>query len=573
MTEALVRARRTERVEELCAAAIRAIAGERDLHFRGQRLHRGREPLPLFAPHLHPSIDADDFDSFRGAADGLALRLIRSDAELHRSLSPPGPVERLVFDLLEQYRVESLVPATMPGIAHNLRHRFVAWSLAFHRSGLTDSDRGILLYTVAQTCRARVLNERVVEETEDLLEATRGALAPLIGDHLPGLRRDRFDQTSYARHALAIARRVAAMIAFDDAPAADARSDADRERAAFGLVMDVDLPTGERFATATSGRSRTLADATDGYRIFTKAYDRELDAARSIRPEVLKGYRERLDARIAAQAVNIGRLARELRALLGVLERDGWDSGLEEGLIDGRRIATLVASPTERRLFRSERVEPLADGLVTFLVDCSGSMKEHAESVAVVVDVFARALELAGVACEILGFTTSSWNGGRARRDWVRAGRPAHPGRLNETCNIVFKDADASWRRARPAVAALLKEDLFREGIDGEAVDWACARMRAHAEGRRILLVFSDGSPMDGATALANDDPHYLDHHLRDVVLRQEQVGDIEIYGVGVGLDLHPYYRHSHVLDLAAAIGNQAFVEIMRMIARRRGPR
>jgi cobaltochelatase CobT len=458
----------------------------------------------------------------------------------------------------------------MPGVVRNLRHRFEAWSLAFHRSGLTDSDRGLLLYTLAQVCRARVLNEPVVEETEDMLETTRGALAPLIGHQLVGLRRDRDNQARYAVHALAIARLVGRMIDLQPGKDDDTSTEGDRERAAFALVMDLDRLASEQFATAVSGRSRVLEDADDGYRIFTTAYDQRVSASQLVRPDLLRLYRERLDQRIAAQAVNVGRIARELRALLGVPARDGWDSGQESGTIDGRRIAGLIASPTERRLFRTERVEPVADCIVTFLIDCSGSMKEHAESVAMLVDVFARALEMAGVGCEILGFTTNTWNGGRARRDWMRAGRPLHPGRLNETCSIVFKDGDTSWRRARPQIGALLKEDLFREGIDGEAVDWACARIRLRAEERRLLLVISDGSPMDGATNLAND-AHYLDHHLREVVMRHEARG-AEIYGVGVGLDLSPYYSRSHVLDLAASIGNQAFREIIEMIGRRGRP-
>lgn len=569
MSEAQARARHQERVEELCAAAIRALSGETDLHFRGRRLYRGRRALPRFAPHLHPSLETDDFSSFRGAADGLALRLAHSDTALHLRLCPSEPVERLVFDLLEQIRVEGLAPADMPGVARNLRHRFEAWSLAFHHAGLTDGARGILLYTVAQVCRASVMSEPVLEETEGLLETTRGAIAPLIGHELVGLRRHRADQAAYAVHALAIAKSVGGMIDLtDDKPHAARGADDDEERAAFSLVMDVDSEPNEHFATAVSGRSRVLEDSDDGYRIFTTAYDLQVDAGELVRKELLKEYRERLDRRIAGQGVNIARLARELRALLGMPTRDGWDGGQEEGAIDGRRLAQLVASPTERRLFRTERIEPAADCLVSFLIDCSGSMKEHAESVAMLVDVFARALELGGVAAEILGFTTRTWDGGRARRDWVRAGRPAHPGRLNEICNMVFKDADTSWRRARPQIVALLKGDLFREGIDGEAVDWACARMRVRTEERRLLLVVSDGSPMDGATNLAND-AHYLDHHLKEVVLRQEQAGGIEIYGVGVGLDLSPYYSRSHVLDLAGSIGNQAFREIIGMIAQR----
>jgi len=410
----------------------------------------------------------------------------------------------------------------------------------------------------------------VVEETEDMLEATRFALAPLIGHALAGLRRDRADQAAYAVHALAIARTVAAMLheAGEEGSGAARDPHVDDKRSVFSLVADMDQEIVERFTTAESGRSAVLDDAGGAYRVFTTAYDREHGAATLARKEVLAQHREKLDRRIAAQGVNIARLARELRALLAEPERDGWDGGQEEGLIDGRRLAQLVASPTERRLFRTERMEPLADCIVTFLIDCSGSMKEHAESVAMMVDVLARALEQAGVASEVLGFTTGAWNGGRPQREWVRAGRPPHPGRLNERSHIVFKAAGTPWRRARPAMAALLKADLFREGIDGEAVDWACTRLRQRGEARKLLLVISDGSPMDSATHLAND-AHYLDHHLRDVVARQEQRGDIAIAGIGVGLDLSPCYSRSHVLDLAGSSGNTIFREVIGLMAGR----
>jgi cobaltochelatase CobT len=307
-----------------------------------------------------------------------------------------------------------------------------------------------------------------------------------------------------------------------------------------------------------------LVGSDSGYRIFTTAYDREVDAASLARKELLKEYRERLDHRIAGSGVNFQHLARDLKALLAVPARDGWDSGQEEGLIDGRRLAQLVSSPLERRLFRSERQEPLADCLVSLLIDCSGSMKEHSESVAMLADMLVRALEQAGVASEVLGFTTNAWNGGRARTDWLRAGRPAHPGRLNEACHIVFKNADLSWRRARPNIAALLKADLFREGLDGEALAWAMQRSGGRSEERKLLIVVSDGSPMDSATHLAND-VHYLDHHLKDSVAQFEQQG-AEIYGLGVGLDLSPYYSRSHVLDLSAGVGTAVLREIVEMV-------
>ncbi len=571
MTQAPLRARQQQRVEELCAASIRALAGDADLHFRGGRLHRAGRLLPPFGPHLHPSLETDDFGSFRGAADGIALRLARSDAALHRSLAPADPVARLIFDLLEQLRVESLAPDAMPGVKRNLAHRFARWSQGCIDSGLTESARGILLFTLAQTVRTRLTAEPMPEHTADLIETTRGMLTRRIAHELAGLRRHRDDQRAYAPHALAIAKAVGALLASrdDERGEADDERDQDDGRAGFRMLMAFDGEGDDGIALAGSGTSRVLEQSGDGYRVFTRAYDRELDAASLVRTALLAEFRSRLDARIAAQGVNLGRLARQLKALLATPQTDGWDGAQEDGRIDGRRLAQLVASPTERRLFRQDRIEPLADCLVSFLIDCSGSMKGQIEAVAMIVDVLVRALEMAGVPSEVLGFTTGAWNGGRARRDWLRAGRPLHPGRLNEVDHLVFKSADAPWRRARRGIAALLKADLFREGVDGEAVDWAVARMQGRPERRRILLVVSDGSPMDTATNLAND-AHYLDHHLRDVVQRHEAAASAEIGGIGVGLDLSPYYARSQALDLSAPPGNRVFQEILEVIAGQR---
>ena len=528
--------------------------------------------MPVHAAHLHPSPEHDDFGSFRGAADGMALRLAWSDAVLHKHLCPVDAVARVVFELLEQIRVEAMAPVSMPGLVRNLRHRHEQWSLAFHHSGLTETAKGILLYTVAQICRARVTAQPVLDATEGVIEATRMSLAPLLGQDLAGLRRHRADQAAYGRHALAIAHAVAMAIheagvggEDNDASVLDDEKD---ERKLFSLWMDFEDEPDDGVITAGTGHSRVLAEADDGYRVFTTAYDVEVKAATLVRAALLKEYRERLDRRIAAQGLNVARLARQIKAVLAVDSRNEWEGSQEEGSIDGRRLSQLVASPAERRLFRIERQEPATDCVVSFLIDCSGSMKQHIETVAMLVDVFARALEQAGVSSEVLGFTTGAWNGGRALSDWQRARRPAHPGRLNEACHMVFKDADTPWRRARPDIAALLKSDLFREGIDGEAVDWACARLQGRSEGRRLLIVISDGSPTDSATQLAND-AHYLDHHLVEAVARHEQRGAVEIYAAGVGLDLSPYYAHSRVIDAAASLRNEVFSEIVAMIARR----
>lgn len=590
MNEQTASLRVQRRVEDLCSAAIRAIAGQPDLHYRQLRLYRGGQRLPRFAAHLQPSFEHDDFTSFRGAADGLALRLRHCDAALHAELSPPDPVERLIFDSLEQLRVESLAAVEMPGLRQNLRHRFEQWSLAYQHSRLTESARGILLYTLIRVCRSRVTGDAMDELTEDLIETTRGMLSPRISHDLAGLRQQRQDQRAYAEHALRIAGVVADLLESRDDERGEPIAQTDDQRSAFNVLFDLEDLDDEPLAVAGFGVSRVLSESAGGYRVFTRAYDREAPAGDLVRRSQLVEYRERLDSRIAALGLNLARLTRALRALLATATPDGWDSAQEEGLIDGRRLAQLISTPSERRLFRIARDQPLANCIVAMLVDCSGSMKQHAETVAAMIDFLTRALERAGVDSEVLGFTTGAWNGGRALNDWQRAGQPEHPGRLNELCHIVFKPADQSWRQARPEIAALLKPELFREGIDGEALDWACARLTGGAAAnaaasassnlgssslgdsgspghrRQILLVFSDGSPMDSATHRVND-AHYLDHHLRDTVTRLEQSRQVEIFGVGVGLDLSPYYRRNVALDLSTAPSMRTFYEILAMIA------
>jgi cobaltochelatase CobT len=567
--------RHQQRIDDLCAASIRAVSGLAGLHFRGRRLYRDDKALPPFAPHLSPKPEVDDFASFRGAADAMALRLRCADAEVHKSLRPTEPMERMLFEMLEQFRVEALAPAGMPGMVHNLRHRFEAWSMAFYNSGLTETAKGMLLYTVAQITRSRVTAQPVVEATEDAIEATRMSIVRSLGHGLAGLRRQRFDQVAYAEHALSIAHMVAGMLAAYDledvAGANDSDTEPDDKPLDFNLWMDFDGEDGDDgFTTASAGTSRTLAESGGVYRVFTDAYDTEVHAATLVRAAALQENRERLDRCIERQGLSVARLARELSAVLATPVRDGWLHGQEEGYIDGRQLSQLITSPSERRLFRLEQHAPVTNSAVTFLIDCSGSMRQHIESVAILVDVMARALDQIGAATEVLGFTTNAWNGGRAQKAWMRAGRPPHPGRLNEVAHLIFKDSDTSWRRARPAMGALLKSDLFREGVDGEAVTWAAQRLVQRHDGRRLLLVLSDGSPTDGATALAND-VHYLDHHLAHVVAELQAQGEIEIYGVGVGLDLSPYYRHNRALDLSHSVTQAVLREVVAMLAT--GPR
>jgi cobaltochelatase CobT len=250
-------------------------------------------------------------------------------------------------------------------------------------------------------------------------------------------------------------------------------------------------------------------------------------------------------------------LSRLLRQALARPQRTGWQSGQEWGYLDAARLSQLVCDPQHRAIFKDQQPQPVMRCAVTLLFDCSGSMKAHALRMSLLADVLGRALSMAGASVEILGFSTSAWNGGRTLREWSRAGRPQMPGRLNERLHLVFKSAQQPWRQGRLGLAALRRPDLFREGLDGEAVQWACERLRAQPVLQRYLVVVSDGCPMDSATAQAND-AHYLDEHLRQVVTTELSRGQVRILGLGLGLDLGLFYPHRLALDTETSTLDEA---------------
>lgn len=541
------------------AAAVRALSGDPSIRLHGRRVIKGDVTVPIMAAHLTLE-EPCPAETARGVADGVALRLRYSDHALHRCLLPAGGSARWVFEMLEQFRVESLADARQPGVRTNLRELHERWSLAYDAAGLTASHAGIVLYTVAQICRSRVTRDRVLEATEDLLEGTRAELAPHIGHALAGLRDTRTDQAAYAVHARTIAEHVESLVGDD------VQDDllGDTDRSVLTLYVDPDDESVEGGWAAGAGRGRTAAARTE-YVAYTTEYDQVRDVRDLLRPAQLERFRRELDEHVAATAPSVRRLARDLRRLLREPIPDGWSSGHEEGVVDGRSLSRLVTSPAQRDIFRLPDTTWEPECHVGILVDCSGSMKSNAVPVAVFVDVLAHALNLAGIGSEVLGFTTGAWNGGRTLRDWERAGHPVRPGRLNELSHLVLRDPDLPWRKARSGIAALFRSDLFREGIDGEAVRWAARRIGTRTASHRLLVVVSDGSPMDAATARANG-PTYLDDHLRSTVAEAIR-GGIEVVGVGVGAaDLSTYYDHWMRFDPETGADVRTYRELLSLI-------
>lgn len=579
-----------QRLRELCAATGRALANNGDLHFRGKNLYRGKHLVPIRAPHLRQIaavLDAgglgngaengrsEMLSALRAMMDGVALRLRCSDAEQHRQMCPARPIAYFVFELLEQLRVESMVATHMPGQRQNLHRRFAQWSTAFHRAGHTESAVGLLLFSISQIGWARLSSQPIPDELDGLIESTRANLAPMIGAHLAGMKRHRFSQRAFAEHALAIALKVDELIQHERAERGDdegddeqinARNDT-RTMAALALTLNVEAENDEDgFTGGSATRHRMPPISSDVYRVFTTRYDVEVRASTLVRQPQLKVYRGQLDAMVSESGINVARFARQLMPILAAPVPDGWNAGEDEGVLDGARLEQCIVTPGARGIFKQSRKVNEAAGSVSILIDCSGSMKAHIEMVAVLVDILTRAVDMIGAESEVLGFTTAAWNGGRAKREWLAGGRAEDPGRMNERCHLIFKSADQRWRQSRPSIGALLKADIFREGIDGEAVEWAAARMQARESGRRILIVVSDGCPMDSATQRANDEA-YLDNHLKQVVAKLVRAGNVEIMGLGVGLDLSPYYPRSMGFNAGRKVDSGLLRELIQLMA------
>ncbi|MGF1734101.1 cobaltochelatase CobT-related protein [Photobacterium satsumensis] len=569
--------RERQKSQQLHEASARALSEELKLHYRGESLYVDNQHIPVYAAHLRnaPESRHGNASEKRGKIDAISLRLRYSDSHLHKQLTPEDPITRLLFEVLEQLRCESYlcddqIKENLPGVCANIDHNFTEWSRQFYQSGMADTHIGLLLFTAVQVVRSRLHAQAIDESFEDFIEATRAGIVPIIGQDLAGLRRHRRNQQAYAHHAISLGSIISEMIESEqDQTNSPDETNVDQAKSALSFLLNFDQGEETPMATAYSGQSKVFNENHSSYRIFTTKYDREVHASERVRKALLAALREELDERIQQQGINIKQLSHQLSALLSSPQRDGWLYGEEDGYIDGRRLSQLVSSPNENRIFCHEYYRAKPNSIVSFLIDCSGSMREHINHITMLIDTMVKALGLAGINSEVLGFTTNSWNGGKAYTDWLKQRKPAYPGRLNESCHLIFKSAESHWRHTRRDIAALLKADLFKEGIDGEAVMWACQRLSQREEPRKILFVISDGCPMDTATNLAND-KFYLDNHLKQVIAQYQANQQFEIVGLGVGLDLSPYYRHCLALDFTESSIQHNISEIISLLSKGR---
>lgn len=535
------------------SAALRALSGDPGAELRGVQLTATRGTSPVNSPWL--SVRDDDTAS-RGLADALAMLVRHNDPRLHRQQRPDDPIERLIFDVLEQLRCQALAPR-LAGVRANLAATTETWCQNARARGVAESGVGVLIYTVVHMTRARLGLGWTDEEVDSIIEGPRARLAALIGHALAELPPVIDDQRAFATPAREIARLVAEM-------AADTTSDTEGapDLTRFQMLVPPEWLDGEGDVAANAPSESSLPeldaatlDELGGYRVFTRDHDVELHGDAMYPAAVLRRSRNALDDAIREQSISAQRLGLRLRKLFSTWTPTGWRFGLPEGHLDGRRLAQLVTTIDPQTLFRQPQPVRTNTTAVTLLLDNSGSMKAHRyATLAMLADTLSRALDLAGVTNEVLGHTTNSWSGGAAMDDWKTAGSPPAPGRVADLARIIYKDADLPWRRARRSLGAMNLTHHFRESVDGEAVVWAHQRLLARPEPRRILVVVSDGAPAESGTAMANGDQWYLAEHFAQVVRHIERHSPVEIAAFSIGGSVDTVFSNQVAVDLDTSL-------------------
>jgi cobaltochelatase CobT len=574
------------------AHAARALAEQPELEVvfgsEGPRLSDGVLTLP------HPPRTASEAENatLRGQADRLALRLANHDAAVHSRLRPTDTRAAEVFEAVEQARVEAHGSQSLAGVRANMDAALVT---RLEKSGalrVTEAERVPIPEAVALLLRERVTGRRSPDGTAAMLDLVREALEGKAGAELDALAAQAGDQAAFGAALKDVLRALdldpgdgrgdeASEDAGEEEPepqspepsedeqedeeddgggdggqsmdgrSEDQTSEQDREAQQSGQPAERDGDQADDGPDVSEGalpnRQENADDgrAIDAYRVFTTAYDEVIDAADLCDPMELERLRSLLDQQLTVLSSVVARLANKLQRRLMAQQNRTWAFDLEEGVLDTARLTRIITDPTSPLSFKAESESPFRDTVVTLLLDNSGSMRGRPIMVAAVcADILARTLERCGVKVEILGFTTRAWKGGQSREAWITAGKPPMPGRLNDLRHIIYKAADAPWRRAKKNLGLMMREGLLKENIDGEALTWAHERLAGRPEQRRILMVISDGSPVDDSTQSANA-ALYLDKHLRQVIERIETQSPVELIAIGIGHDVTRWYRRA----------------------------
>jgi cobaltochelatase CobT len=555
-------------------------------------------------PQVSRRMTRDEVLLARGTADAFALRHKYHDDKVDARYMPQGAMARDIFDAMETARVEAVGAQHMPGTAGNIDAKIGNEARRKGYDQIRAAADAPLAVAAGYLIRHLATGRDLPQGADNVMNLWRGFIEEQAGATLENLGDVLGDQKAFARFARSLIRDLGYGDQLGDDPDAgqdeedqgeegqadeqepesqgEDQSDAEdaeanpeesqedsQDPAEAKVSMDAEadaedaeeteMPEGEAPHEPPPPAPHSAADPT--YKVFRTDFDEEIAAEDLAEPAELERLRAYLDQQLEPLKGAVSRLANKLQRRLQAQQNRSWEFDLEEGILDVARLARVVANPTTPLSFKVEKDTEFRDTCVTLLLDNSGSMRGRPISIAAIcADVLARTLERCDVKVEILGFTTRAWKGGMSREKWLAEGRPAQPGRLNDLRHIIYKSADAPWRRTRENLGLMMKEGLLKENIDGEALEWAHQRALRRPEARKILMVISDGAPVDDSTLSVNA-ANYLEKHLRDVIAMVEKRRAVELIAIGIGHDVTRYYQRAvtitDVEQLAGAMTEQ----------------
>jgi cobaltochelatase CobT len=593
----------SEPFKRAVATAVRSLAGEPELEVSYSSEPPGLKGLKARLPSPARNLPARDVALVRGTGDAYALRKAYHDEKINSRFRPAGSESGALFEAAEQARVEAIGALAMKGVAANLAAGLEQRLLNRGLGKAQAREEAPLADVLGLMVREHLTGEKppaalahAVDLWRPLVEGRAGKDLAKLGDALR-------DQAAFAQ----LTRTMLNHLAFGDETDSDQSSQDEAEgespdgtdsegdeqesredgETASSESADAAEDGEEVEADAEAEQADDLADATEpedgtrpqrneaafshqdewGYKVFTTEFDEEIAAADLCEPEELTRLRHFLDQQLSSLQGVVARLANKLQRLLMAQQNRHWEYDLEEGILDASRLPRIVIDPMYPLSFKREKDTSFRDTVVTLLLDNSGSMRGRPIMVAAMcADILGRTLERVGVKTEILGFTTRAWKGGQCREKWLAAGKPPHPGRLNDLRHIVYKAADEPWRRAKQNLGLMMREGLLKENIDGEALTWAHNRIVARPEQRKILMVISDGAPVDDSTLSVNAG-NYLEKHLRRVIEEIETRSGVELTAIGIGHDVTRYYRRAVTIVDAEQLGGAMTEQLIALFA------
>ncbi len=594
-----------EHFKRATAAAIKAMGhrAELEVAFTRQDTATGADGAGrVRVPEPFSLLDPEETRAVRGAADSAAARLRYHDSDIAAQTAKGSLTERQIQEVLEQARCEALVARRMAGVAGNIgaflnkecqrkdMHsvlrpadaplpevlRLLAHEKLCGGRAPEAGQRALRLWAPVFGEKLEPHWLRLCEKLEDqaaFATEVQGLLATLgldlggkskKGEEKPAPeQQEKPPEKALPEESDVQQKSSGASEGPDDQ---EAKERAARARALSEEESDQQEESAQE-ASGENGARDDLRGPVTTYRAYTAAFDEEVRASDLCGAEELARLRRMLDRQLAPVQNNIIRLANKLQRCLLARQTRNWAFDLEEGILDAGRLARVVANPMTPLSFKMEKETEFRDTVVSLLIDNSGSMRGRPIALAALsADILARTLERCGVKTEILGFTTRAWKGGKARELWLASGKPSRPGRLNDLRHIVYKQADTPWRRARSALGLMLREGLLKENIDGEALLWAHNRLLARPEDRRILMVISDGAPVDDSTLSVNPSD-YLEAHLRSVISWIERRSPIELVAIGIGHDVTRYYRRAVTISDVEQLGGVMTEELAALFA------